>query len=107
MTDTQAPDVVVTEAESLRGQILDIIHDELEAEYIGTYIAGMDTAAEKIAALIADRLSTQSAMQSRIETVERYLRRARRVIGSKPSKIADDIDVYFATLSNIGGSNDG
>ena len=28
--------------------------------------------------------------------LERYLRRARRILGSTPSKIADDIDAYFS-----------
>lgn len=51
---------VTPELESLRGQVLDIIHDTLEAEYVGTYIAGMDEAAGKIAALLSARHRIQS-----------------------------------------------
>lgn len=54
---------------------------------------------------IADKLRALSATPShageterlRIAQLERYLRRARRFIGSQPCKIADDIDAYFAT----------
>jgi len=43
-----------------------------------------------------ETLSPEHPRLGREEMLERYLRRARRVIGERPSKIADDIDAYFA-----------
>lgn len=57
MTEEKQALLPVTPDDGLRGQILDIIHDTLEAEYVGTYIAGMDEAAGRIAALLSESQS--------------------------------------------------
>lgn len=77
MTVSKPETVEVTQdEESLRGQVLDIIHDTLEAEYVGTYIAGMDEAAGKIAALVFPRLNATTSRQDGLREAREALQMA-------------------------------
>jgi hypothetical protein len=104
MTDTQAPDVVVTEAD--REEAWGFRPDcYFENDYDRWHDGAYDDAAPIIKAFARHRLSTQSAMQSRIEELEAALQRIvemESILG--PTGLCA---IARATLSNIGGSNDG
>lgn len=92
MTDTQAPDVVVTEADRLVGLLLDGVaewHEEIGVSYVmpqhGALLRGM----EKVAAI-------QSAKQARIEELEAEIRR----LNAPADRFSQRM------WGNIGGSNE-
>lgn len=118
MTDTQAPDVVVTEADIVAtADLFEAMHDKAAAWAVRS-VGLCGTVHHATAEFLArHRLSTQSAMQARIEELEAALTRAE----SDFHLIALDSTISYqlqgdakrardncrATLSNIGGSNDG
>lgn len=119
-TDTQAPDVVVMEADIVAtADLFEAMHDKAAAWAVRS-VGLCGTVHHATAEFLArHRLSTQSAMQARIEKMEAALRVGEKFLNacnsawaaSEPSHrvkaMLNLADEFRATLSNIGGSNDG
>lgn len=116
MTDTQAPDVVVTEVRASIWQrddewVLELSGTIDDTNFVSRHTEPLTTAKADVAGL-PTLYDSQSAMQARIEKLEadlggllKWADNVCRALGIATDQLA--VERARATLSNIGSSNDG